>query len=114
VSGREERVARNESISREINEGIEEGVEEAMAPSPSDHIRVLCECGRLECERVVAITLAEYEQVRSDSRRFVVVKGHVMPDVEFVVDESDRFVVVEKREGTAAEVAEALDPRGGG
>jgi hypothetical protein len=109
VQSREERVARNESISREINEGIEL----AHAPeAPREAIRMVCECGRPECDRLVAITVGEYEGVRSDPRRFVVVKDHVMDDVEFVVDENARFTVVEKREGGAAEVAEALDPRG--
>jgi len=36
---------------------------------------------------------------------------HVMPDVEEVLSENDRFTVVQKREGTPAAVAEALDPR---
>jgi L-alanine-DL-glutamate epimerase-like enolase superfamily enzyme len=71
----------------------------------------VCECGRPDCERLLAITVGEYEAVRSDARRFVVVKDHVMDDVELVVDENARFTVVEKREGGAAEVAEALDPR---
>jgi hypothetical protein len=36
---------------------------------------------------------------------------HVVPDAELVLEEHERFVVVEKREGTPAEVAEAKDPR---
>jgi hypothetical protein len=53
VSSREERVARNESTTREINEGIERG---HQATSPADHVRVLCECGQQDCDRVIAIT----------------------------------------------------------
>jgi hypothetical protein len=34
-----------------------------------------------------------------------------MPDVELILRETDRFTVVQKREGTPAVVAEALDPR---
>jgi hypothetical protein len=34
-----------------------------------------------------------------------------MPDVEIVVSDTERFTVVEKREGTPARVVEALDPR---
>jgi len=34
-----------------------------------------------------------------------------MADVEEVVEETDRFVVVAKREGTPAEVASEEDPR---
>ena len=60
---------------------------------------------------MIAITVPEYESVRSDARRFAVVRDHVVADVELVVDEHDRFVVVEKREGTPADVAEEEDPR---
>jgi hypothetical protein len=108
VTDREARIAKNEAIARDINEGIEE----AMASmSPEGYTRMICECGRIECERKVAITVDEYERTRSDPRRFVVVKEHVIPDVEDVVDDTGRYVVVEKREGTPAEVAESLDPR---
>ncbi len=108
MESREARVARNEAISREINEGIELSHSPEV---PHDVIRMVCECGRPDCDRLMAITVGEYEAVRSDPRRFAVVQDHVMADVEFVVDENARFTVVEKREGGAAEVAEALDPR---
>jgi hypothetical protein len=105
---REARIAKNEAISREINEGIES----AMATvSPEGFARMVCECGTLDCERLIAITVAEYEDARRDARRFFVVADHVIPDVERVVRETPRFVVVEKREGTPAEVAESTDPR---
>lgn len=108
MTDREERIAKNEAIARDINERIEE----AMASlSPEGYTRMLCECGQLDCERKVAITVEEYERTRADPRRFVVVKEHVIPDVEDVVDDTGRFVVVQKREGTPADVAESLDPR---
>jgi hypothetical protein len=109
VTDREERIAKNESITRDINEGIEEAM---TSMSPEGYVRLLCECGQLTCERVIAISLAEYEDVRRDGRRFVVVKEHVIPDVEDIVDETERYVVVQKRDGTPSDVAEASDPRG--
>ena len=60
----------------------------------------------------IAITIAEYESVRADPRQFAVARGHVMADVERVVAETDRYVVVAKREGTPAAVAIEEDPRG--
>jgi hypothetical protein len=108
VTDRETRIAKNEGIAREINEGIEE----AMASlSPEGYARMVCECGQGDCELLIAITVSEYEDARRDARRFVVVKDHVVPDVERVVAETDRYVVVEKREGTPADIAEASDPR---
>ena len=108
VSGREERVARNESTSREINERLEEAHDR---DSPGGYIRMVCECGQEVCDRMIAITTAEYEQIRSDARRFAVMRDHVLPDIERVVDQTDRFVVVAKMEGTPAEVATETDPR---
>jgi hypothetical protein len=109
MSEREERVARNEATSREINEGIEQG---HQGTAPADHVRMVCECGLEDCDRVVAISIAEYEQVRSDPRQFAVVRDHVKEDMERVVSETERFVVVQKREGTPAKIAVEEDPRG--
>ena len=108
MSDRAERVARNEATSREINEGLEQ----AHADAPSDrYLRMVCECGLATCDRMIAITGPEYERVRSDARRFAVLQDHVVADVEVVLEENDRFVVVVKRGGTPAEVAEREDPR---
>ena len=108
MSDREARIAKNEAIVREINEGIEEAT---ASRTPEGDVRMMCECGNLDCELLIAITVSEYEDVRQNARRFVVVKDHVIPDVEQVVAETERFAVVEKREGTAAELAEESDPR---
>jgi hypothetical protein len=108
MSARDERSAKNETTSREINEKIEDAHEEA---SSGRDVRMICECGREECDRVVAISLAEYEQLRDDPRQFLVAHDHVMADVERVVSETDRFVIVAKREGTPAAVATEEDPR---
>lgn len=108
MSEREERIARNEATSREINERLEEAHGNG---SRDQDVRMVCECGRETCDRLVAITIAEYEDVRSDPRRFVLVRDHVIPDMERVVDETDRYVVVVKREGEPADVAVDEDPR---
>jgi hypothetical protein len=107
VSSREDRIAKNEAVVREINEGIEDA---KAADASGGHVRMLCECGREDCNEFVAITLSEYEQIRSDARTFLIAKDHTVPDVDFVLSETDRFAVVQKREGTPAEIAETLDP----
>lgn len=108
MTDREARIANNEAIAREINEGIEEAL---ASRSPQGHVRMVCECGMADCELLIAITVSEYEDARRDARRFVLVKDHVIADVELVVSETDRYAVVEKREGTPAEIAEGSDPR---
>lgn len=108
MSGREERIARNEATSREINERLEDA---HRRRSGDRTIRMVCECGRETCVRVIAITLTEYDRVRANPLYFVVTKGHVVEDVDRVVDRAERYVVVAKREGTPAKVAEEEDPR---
>ena len=109
VSSREERVARNEATTRQINEQIEQAHQEATIQG---QVRILCECGHLECDRLIAITIAEYEALRADATQFAMVHAHVMPEVERVAEQTDRYAVVAKREGTAAAVAVEEDPRG--
>ena len=107
MSERAERVALNEATSRELNEKIEQ----AHPRSPDEYFRIVCECGRGDCTRLIAISVPEYEAVRSDSRHFVVLRAHVLPDVEAVVQETDRYTVVSKHEGTPAEIVREEDPR---
>ena len=101
VSGREERVARNESTSREINERLEEAHDR---DSPGAYIRMVCECGQDACDRMIAITTAEYERIRSDPRQFAVMRDHVLPDMERVVSETEvggRVAIVPAIRGSA-------------
>ena len=104
---RHERLARNESLFREVNERISElTVHQVGEPEP----RFVCECSRTECSELMDLTLDEYEAVRADPARFALVRGHEIPEIERVVDEHAATFVVEKI-GDAAVVAAQLDPR---
>src|SRR5262245_43513105 len=108
MGSREERVAKNEASAREINERIEESYDSHRLDT---YTNMVCECGLADCDVFLRITKAEYEDVRSDPRRFVIVGQHLIADVEDVISETERFIVVQKREGAPAEVAERTDPR---
>jgi hypothetical protein len=110
MTSREDRLARNEAVFREVNERIE-GLQESASADPDDQVDFLCECGSEDCTETVAMTLAEYEDVRSDPTHFVVVPGHEVLDVEHVIDANSRFRVVRKHPEEAA-IAEEADPRG--
>src|SRR5213083_102488 len=99
-----ERVARNEAAFRKVNEAIERGRE-----TRDGLIGFVCECGRLGCNELIELTLAEYEAVRGDARRFAIRHGHEMA-AEEVVERHERYMVVAKR-GRAGRTAEASDPR---
>ena len=69
-----ERAAQNEARFREANEQIQGKVLELAAqehPAP-----YLCECDDPVCTAVILLTAAEYEDVRSESRQFVVAPSH--------------------------------------
>ncbi len=99
-------LATNEDLYREVNEGIVRGQWPGEADSP---VGFRCECARLGCNMLVKLTLAEYERVRANPRRFLMVPGHQMPAVEQAVSEARNYIVVEKT-GEAGEEAEARAP----
>ena len=105
-----DRVAKNEVLFRDVNERVKAIDEEQGVSAPNGTWDFLCECRRADCLERVSLTPAEYELVRSSPVQFAVVPGHVLPEVERVVHESDRFFVVEKLSGEQ-EIARATDPR---
>jgi hypothetical protein len=102
------RAARNQSIFREVNERLEELAEKFQVVAETAPFS--CECADLGCTAVIDLTLNEYEAVRKESNRFVVLPGHVYPEFERVVSENERYVLVAKYDG-GGELAEELDPR---
>ena len=72
---------------------------------------VVCECADGECTERLEIRVPEYERVRADPLRYIVVPGHELPEFESVVESRDGYDVVEKRDSAAAAVAEETDPR---
>ncbi|HEV7585693.1 MAG TPA: hypothetical protein VGO14_07935 [Solirubrobacteraceae bacterium] len=101
------RVAKNETLFREVNEAIERGQYPGEQDSPT---AFRCECASLDCNDLVSLTPREYERVRTRARHFVVLPGHEIPTVETVVATHVGYVVVEKRD-EAGRLAEASDPR---
>ncbi len=104
---REIRAARNQSLFRAVNEKLK-ALNAAFA-STTETFTIACECADETCTAMVDIGPDEYLTVRSNPRQFAVLPGHVYPDVEAVIGDSDRYTVVEKL-AAAAEVAEATAP----
>lgn len=103
----DERVARNETVARRVNESIEDG-----RVNRDGLVGFICECGQLGCNAVVELSLREYESVRSQPRQFFIVAGH---DAGFdhELSRTSRYAVVAKQ-GRAGVIAELTDPRGEG
>jgi hypothetical protein len=110
MSEREQRAARNESLFRDVNERLRK-LNEAFT-TPSERIDLICECADTTCTERVSMAPDEYEAVRADPRRFLVVPGHdVGGALEVVVERHGGYHVVEKL-GASGQTAEQADPRG--
>jgi hypothetical protein len=107
ASQREERVAENEAMFRVANERMA-GWEEHHATSAVEPY--FCECAAPECREHVDLRKDDYERIRSDSRRFVIVPGHELPDVETVIERNEGWAIIEKAP-EVTDTVEALDPR---
>ncbi|MGN6431930.1 MAG: hypothetical protein ACTHNB_14555 [Gaiellaceae bacterium] len=109
----ENRRARNEAVFREVNERIEDATAallEARVQQQEERLSLVCECGMEQCAEPIEATVAEYEAVRTNPRRFLVVPGHEHTDTARVVERNSGFVAVEKLD-EAGEVAIEHDPR---
>ncbi len=103
-----ERIARNESLFRQGNERLEQLQKAGEGRDPLTKFH--CECGDETCTEWAWARLSEYEAVRSQDDRFVVVPGHETPELERIVERNADFLVVDKV--AEAEELVADDPRG--
>ena len=106
---RRERIAHNEATARSSNEALGFGLR-AGGLSRDDRIGFLCECGDDGCDKLVHVRLALYEEVRQDSRRFLIVPGHDFPEAENVVQTTTDHAIVQKHENVR-DIVEDRDPR---
>ena len=100
--------ARVQAIYREVNEGI------ALINAAWDasELELLCECGTTGCIERLVLTSDQYEGLRAQATRFVLRPGHEDERVEYVVERTSDYVIVENI-GRAATVARRTDPRSG-
>jgi hypothetical protein len=98
VAARGERVGKNEVLFRQVNERLKE-IGEGFS------------LGSASCAAPIRMTLAEYEQVRSDPELFFVLPSHRAADIEAVVESREGYDVVRKHKGEPARMARETDPR---
>jgi len=104
---RQERLAKNESLFRTLNENINGIANELGGGEPYEFI---CECSTSGCFERLWLTIDEYEGIRRDGTHFLLKPGHEDIEIELVIADRGGYVVVEK-DGVAALVAEDEDPR---
>jgi hypothetical protein len=98
-----ERLARNQSLFRELNERIE------TIADDKEVVEFLCECSDTDCSDTIGLNVSEYERVRSNTTWFVIKPDHAIPQIERVISRDDGYAVVEKL--IAVEYMEDTDPR---
>jgi hypothetical protein len=104
-----DRIARNETLFRQVNERVKD-VSDAFAAVDTSPVDFVCECGDPDCAEPLSLTLEEYERVRSVPTHFIVVPDHVAPGIEVAVRRGDGYVVVAKLPDEAR-IARETDPR---
>lgn len=103
----EVRIARTESLFRNVNERIAESAQRIE----SEDAAFVCECHDADCTEKVQAPLGVYEDVRSDGTQFLLARGHEDERVERVVAERPRYEIVRKVHRVVAAHARRLDPR---
>ena len=108
MSGWREKEARRQVLFSEANENMERLARNLDA---SGHDSFICECGNPECTQPIGLTRAEYERIRGYANRFAIALDHENPETETVVEQNERFAVVESYAGEASQIARETDPR---
>jgi hypothetical protein len=107
MASEEVRMATTEAIYRNVNERIAESAKRFDA----DEAEFVCECSDRACTHRIEATLDDYERVRREATRFLLVPGHEDERVERVVERRGRFSIVDKFEATVAATVRRLNPR---
>ena len=103
MSAGHDKDARTQALFRRVNERIER--------FPEGYDQLFCECGNSDCRQPIELTRAEYEHVRARASRFIVAFNHENPETESIVEQNERFAVVETYAGAASQIARETDPR---
>jgi hypothetical protein len=85
---REKRIEQNQALLREGRELLERRAETLR----NDFV---CECGDPDCWQMIALTMGEYERVRTTGNLLAVAPGHEGSDDGRVVERNERYVFVE-------------------
>lgn len=106
MSESRERLARNQTLFREVNERIE------TVAGDNKAVEFVCECSSTDCVSTVELHLAEYERIRSNPTWFLIKPDHDVPQIERILFRNEGYALVEKL--IAEESMEETDTRSNG
>ena len=87
-----EHLVRNQMLLPEVNDRLAE-LSGTWGGEPPEFV---CECTSTECTETFPIPLAEYEDIRAQPNRFLILPGHENSEVDHVVETYEAFSLVEK------------------
>lgn len=93
MGGNHDRARESQDAFRRANNEI---AAQARDIGGGDLAPFLCECADERCTQIVQLTLDEYEDVRSDDGRHLLLPGHALAPDERVREQSDRYWIAEK------------------
>jgi hypothetical protein len=85
---------------RRVNEAIEVGL------ASRERGVFVCESGRIGCNATLALSVGQYEALRTGFERFVLAPGHEVRDLDRVAEDHGRYLVVAQE---SARLGDALD-----
>jgi hypothetical protein len=94
VEGQEQMQIENQELFRLANERFHARVRNIDLDGSS--LPFFCECADGGCLGRVELTHEDYEGIRSQPNRYVILPGHAMIEAERVVQDNGHFHVVEK------------------
>jgi hypothetical protein len=92
VTDSPEQLIRNQVVLREVNERIAEIARSWSGDAPA----FLCECSHDGCTQSLALSLPEFERIRSSPNLFMIAPGHESAEVDRVVETRHGSTLVEK------------------
>lgn len=104
-----ERESETQAHSREDNEATAR----AGLGGPADGVMgaFRCECGDETCTCAIRLTAKEYESVRAYATHFAIARNHENPESEQLIEEHERFAVIETVSPEATKLARRSEPR---
>lgn len=108
VSIHRKKALENEAVFRNANERVKKGFDHIRQIAKEDKqqgilenyydvpLHFYCECSDENCRKRIETTLHYYTKIHADRRKFIVISGHEVKDLEKIVTRHEKYNVVAK------------------
>lgn len=103
----ERRLVENELIFRQQNQRVTAGLDhvtesarsegrDLLGKNPDTPLHFYCECADENCHERIVLKPSRHKSLHQNNSQFVVLPGHNIPDIERLVKNTPKYLVVEK------------------